>query len=302
MSKRELGVIVARLQSPFLTPAHQYLFGQVATRVNRILALLGVAPVPCLKRNPLEYAVRERMLRDWWDASYPSGPDLIIMPLYDSPTDEEWAMRVDASIAAANINGPAILFSGPDGCGPTYQEAGGRWPIEMLDAAGSHASKIRANLVPRYSEDFRAGVIYGIERDYIRPRLTVDAIIRDGDKFLLAHKKQDNRKDGRIWRLVGGFVDVSDASLEAAVKREVLEETGLTVSEPMYVGSCPVDDWRYRGGPESIITTVFSVERTSGDAIASDDIDEVGWFGRGEVEQLVHPIHAPLLRLGLKVQ
>jgi bifunctional NMN adenylyltransferase/nudix hydrolase len=302
MAKRELGVIIARFQAPRLTDAHQYLLTQVATRVNRVLVLLGTAAVPCLKKNPIEYSIRMRMLEEWWQHAYPTSPELTILPLIDCPTDEEWAARVDQLIAAINVNGDAKIFFGPDGAGPAYSLGGGRWPVEMLDSMGGHASKVREALTPRYTEDFRAGIIYGIERAFTNPRPTIDVVIREGDKLLLGHKAMDRRKDGREWRLVGGFVDVNDGSLEAAVRREVLEETGLEVSEPIYVGSAPVEDWRYRQGPESILTSVFSCQKVFGEPKAADDIDALKWFTRAEAEKVIHPIHGHLLHLGLRVQ
>jgi bifunctional NMN adenylyltransferase/nudix hydrolase len=300
VNKRELGVVIARFQAPSLTDAHRYLLGQVATRVSRLLVLLGVSPVPCLKKNPLEYVLREQMLRAFWHENYPNGPELTILPIVDCPTDAEWVARVDSLISAVNINGLATIYCGPDGAGPTYRDANGLWPVEILDSMGGHASKVRENLTPRYTEDFRAGVIYGIERDYVRPRMCVDVIIRGADKVLLAHKHQDRRDDGREWRLIGGFVDVQDPNLETAVRREVLEETGLEISEPMYVGSAQVDDWRYQNGPEGIITAVFSCEKVFGEARASDDIDAVKWVSKDEAERIIHPIHEHLLALGLR--
>jgi bifunctional NMN adenylyltransferase/nudix hydrolase len=298
---KTLGVIIARFQAPNLTDAHKYLLTQVATRVDRVLVLLGVAPVIGLKKNPLEYAIRARMVQDWWNVEYPSR-ELNVVPLLDCPTDFEWMYRVDQMIGAINLNGPATIYCGPDGAGPHYKLAGGKWPIEVLDSVGGHATKVRENLAPRYTEDFRAGIIYAIERGFNNPKPTIDVIIRDGDSVLLGHKHIDRREDGREWRLIGGFVDVADESLEVAVRREVLEETGLEVSEPMYVGSAQVADWRYRSGPEGILTSVFSCERVFGKERPADDIDALRWFPRAEASKVIHPIHEHLLSLGLRVQ
>lgn len=301
MNKRELGVIIARFQAPNLTDAHQYLIRQVATRVERILILLGVAPVPLLRKNPLEFAIRARMVQDWCNVEYPNR-EVLILPLYDCFGDDEWVARVDQAINSVNINGGATIFCGPDGAGPIYSAAGGRYPIEVLDSAGGHASKVRYELTPRYTEDFRAGVIYATERRFINPFPVIDVMIKDGDNVLLAHKKIDRRDDGREWRLVGGFVDVTDPSLEAAVRREVREETGLEISEPMYIGSAQVNDWRFRSGPEVILTSVFYCQRIWGKEQANDDIDDLRWFPKEKVPEVIHPTHEHLIQLGLKVQ
>lgn len=299
MSKRELGVIIARFQTPALTQGHLYMLEQAATRVNRTLVLLGVGPVPFTKKNPLEFTLRRGMLIDWWANKYLWHKELEVLPLYDCPTDEEWASNVDKSIELININGSATVFSGPDGAAPTYARAGGKWPIEVFDCMqGGHATAVRYGIEPKRSEDFRAGVIYAVERRFNNPLPVVDVVIRDGDQVLLGHKKIDGDK----WRLIGGFADADDISLEAAVRREVREETGLEISEPMYVGSAHVDDWRFRAGPETILTSVFSCQRIFGAPVPNDDIDDLRWFRRDEITVVIHPVHAELYALASRVQ
>jgi bifunctional NMN adenylyltransferase/nudix hydrolase len=295
VSKRELGVVIARFQADELTQAHQYLLEQVATRVNRVLVLLGCAPVIGLRKNPLEYTLREQMVRAWWSERFTH--DLTILPLLDMPTDVPWATNVDALIGTVNLNGTATIFCGPDGAGPAYREAGGRWPIEVLDSMGGHASKMRESMLPRYTKDFRAGIIYGIERRFVNPFPVVDAIIEDGEMILLGRKSHD--PIGK-YRLIGGFVDVGDASLEVAVRREVHEETRLEVSDIRYLGSARVNDWRFRSGPEGILTSVFTCRRIFGEIKASDDIDELKWFRKDEADRVIIANHQHLLAMRTK--
>ena len=300
MSRKLLGVVIARFQTPILTPAHCYLLEQVATRSGRVLILLGTAPVPLTKRNPLDVSLRMQMVHDWWSGQFPSGPELLAIPLYDRPTDEEWASQADQAIGAVAVGCPVTLFCGPDGAGPLYTKAGGRHRVEMLDSAGGHASRVREELLPRHTEDFRAGMIYALERKMHGPFMTVDAIIRSVDfrQILLARK----REDGQYWRLVGGFVDVRDASLEAAVIREAREETGLEVGNVSYLGTHPVDDWRYKGGPETILTGLFQMDTIFGTPNAKDDIDDLMWIPPTDVDGCIHPIHKPLWGLYMATQ
>lgn len=277
MSRKRLGVLIGRFQIHQLTEGHKYLFAQVAGQCQRVLALLGVPPISSRRRDPLEYALRARMLQDYWDDAYPAGPELIVVPCLDCPLDTDWVRQIDNTITALAPNTPTMVYCGPDGCGPMYKNAGGFWPVEILEAIPGHATEHRAALTPRHTEDFRAGVIYATERRFLNPYPVVDvAVFRPLDgHVLLAQKKID--QTGR-WRLIGGFVDVADASFEHAVKREVREETGIEVDNLRYVGSARVPDWRYRGTPEGLTSAVFIASYVFGIAAASDDIHRCQWL------------------------
>lgn len=291
---RSLGVVIARFQAPSLTEAHQHLLAQVASRVARVLVLLGTAPVPGLRRDPLEFKLREQMVHDYWATEYPDK-EITILPISDHPLDREWARRVDQLVDAVNLLGSATLFCGPDGAGPVYKASGGKWPIEVLDAAGAHATKARFNLTPRHTEDFRAGVIYGLERRFVNPVMCVDVAIFRGDSILLVQKPTD---DG-AWRLPGGFVDVDDVDLETAAAREVAEEVKIEVTRPSYLGSALIDDWRYRG-PERIMSTLWSCSYVFGSVTASDDVSDARWFNLDHAPKNIHKVHAALLDMALK--
>lgn len=293
MTKRHIGVLIGRFQIHALTDGHKYLFAQVAARAHRVLALVGVPPVNGRKRDPLEYGLRARMLQDYWTEAYPNGPELIVAPQLDCPDDDEWAGRIDQTIDALAPGYNAIVYCGPDGCGPLYRAAAGRWPIEQIDAipGHQHATAHRAALTPRHSEDFRAGVVYASERRFLNPYLVVDVAVFASDRILLARKRTDPSEK---WRLVGGFVDVGEI-LEHAAAREVLEETGLEVQKLQYVGSATIPDWRYRGTPETLISACFIAQYVFGTPKATDDIESVRWFALDHASQVIHPDHAPLL-------
>jgi NADH pyrophosphatase NudC (nudix superfamily) len=162
--------------------------------------------------------------------------------------------------------------------------------------------------MPERSASFRRGVIYGAERRSTTVFPVIDVVIwrRDVEADVEAPRTSGlillGRKDGdgdRL-RLVGGFVDVSDESLEAAVVREAREETGLAIDNVTYAGSRVVDDWRYRGAPETLMSAVFNAETLNiHEAVAGDDLDEVRWCTPAEALALINPAHLPLLEMAL---
>ena len=104
------------------------------------------------------------------------------------------------------------------------------------------------------------------------------AITDDAERLLLIH--------GATWQpgrysVVAGFVEAGE-SLEAAVVREALEETGIKISQASYCSSQP---WPF---PRSLMFAFTA--RADGQQEPKADMQEVGhafWVGREEFTQLV---------------
>ena len=101
------------------------------------------------------------------------------------------------------------------------------------------------------------------------PLPTVDAIVVRAGRVLLVRRKYPPPG----WALPGGFVDVGE-TLEQAVCRETLEETGLRVTKlrQLHTYSDPKRDPR-----QHTVGTIFEVE-AEGEPIAGDDAAECRFF------------------------
>lgn len=98
----------------------------------------------------------------------------------------------------------------------------------------------------------------------------------DGDRILLVHAI--NFK-GTFFGLVAGFVETGE-TLEECVRREVMEETGLTIKNLKYFGSQP---WPYPSG----IMIAFTADYESGELkLQKEELNKGGWFTRENVPEL----------------
>ncbi|HKG02385.1 MAG TPA: NAD(+) diphosphatase, partial [Conexibacter sp.] len=93
------------------------------------------------------------------------------------------------------------------------------------------------------------------------------------DRLLLG--RQASWPAGRF-SVLAGFVEPGE-TLEEALRREVLEESGVIVGPAAYVASQP---WPF---PSSLMIG-FNAVATGGDPVPGDgELQEVGWFTREEV-------------------
>lgn len=123
--------------------------------------------------------------------------------------------------------------------------------------------------------------------EYPRPAMTVDAACFykpvNGQIEVLLIKRGDNPYKGH-WALPGGFMEINETSDEA-IKRELLEEVGLQVTD---VVPCGVYDDVYRDTRSRVVTRSFIVlfcQKPK--VVAGDDASEAEWKTVDEAKKLV---------------
>lgn len=290
----DYGVIVGRFQVPSLHEGHKQLIDSVLSRHKHVVVFVGVNGGARLTRDdPLEFHARFSMIHDEY-----SG--LLVLPLPDHPCDTEWSKNLDDMVRVATCGRSAILYGSRDGFIPYYS---GKYKTVELeckkDQSGTDIRRQVANEVVS-SEDFRRGVIYAAHSRFPTSFQVVDvAVFKDSDTVLLCRKASDPK--GKL-RFVGGFVDPTDASLEMAAKREVSEETGLETLSYKYIGSSRIEDWRYRGQGDKMMSAFFTAKYMFGSVKAMDDIQSAGWYSlkyEGFRDRMIDS-HKPLVDLLLK--
>jgi 8-oxo-dGTP diphosphatase len=120
--------------------------------------------------------------------------------------------------------------------------------------------------------------------DYPRPAVTTDAVVVRLDpapQVLLIQRKSEPFKGG--WALPGGFLDERE-DLDACVRRELAEETGLTGVElhPLATFSRPGRDPR----GWTVSAAYVGLAPRAADAQAGDDAAAIGWFSLSDLPAL----------------
>jgi ADP-ribose pyrophosphatase YjhB (NUDIX family) len=131
--------------------------------------------------------------------------------------------------------------------------------------------------------------------EYPHPAVTVDVAVFSQQnnqlKLLLIQRANDPHK-GK-WALPGGFIDI-DEDLETAAKRELEEETGISVNdiEQLYTYGDPKRDPR-----ERVITVVYTTLISSNEVQlqAASDAAAADWFDINDLPELAFD-HSEIIR------
>jgi bifunctional NMN adenylyltransferase/nudix hydrolase len=242
-----------------------------------VIIYLGLAPILSTLNNPLPYEARKQMIQEQF-------PDVDIHYIKDHPSDEAWSKNLDSMIGdVITPNQTVLLYGGRDSFLPHYD---GRFPTTELEQnvymSGTQLRRDVIHAATRPSSDFRRGVIWATSNRYANPLPTVDcALFLEGPnqepftKLVLGHKTTDPKD---TYRFIGGFVDAKKGNLEANCRREVGEEAGVDITEPVYITSAEIEDWRYRGERQGVLTSFFHAHLLSGRLEAADDIESLGVF------------------------
>ncbi len=294
MTSNTIGVIVGRFHVGDPHNGHQGLIRYVKERHSDVLIVLGVPATYPTDHDPLPYELRRTMLLK-------QDRDLTIAPLQDMRSNESWSKALDGLIRTTFPERDAVLYGSRDSFRDSYSGSFETSFVPDMSRHSGTAERERIQRKPSITRAFRKGVIYAT---VTRPPITyptVDIGIyrripgKQGSasiEVLLGRKPHD--PSGQ-YRFIGGFVDPTDASYEAATRRERSEESGDYEHGPLqYVGSHRVDDWRYRGTKDGIMTILFRAQYIYGSIEAADDIETLQWFALERIKDVLVEEHRPL--------
>lgn len=172
------------------------------------------------------------------DAELPEGYTTMLLRLYLDKLDAETAMRISRAKALTEWHSTNRFCNR---CGKPLSEH-----KELTAMICNECGNI---LFPR-----------------IEPCIIV--LVRRGEKMLLARHVQRNQN---IYACIAGFMEAGE-SAEQCVKREVMEETGISIKNIRYFGS---QSWPY----PSQLMIAFTAEYESGELkLQKDEIADAGWF------------------------
>lgn len=119
--------------------------------------------------------------------------------------------------------------------------------------------------------------------NYRNPRPTATALVLYKNKLLLTKRALSPYKGW--WDLPGGFIDRGE-NPQAAVERELKEETGLDIQVKKIFGIYP-GTYTFGNDPFHTLNIIYLASSNSGSLGAFDDVCASRWFAKPDLPQKI---------------
>lgn len=140
----------------------------------------------------------------------------------------------------------------------------------------------------------------------IRKKIGHDPLMIVGASVIVTDEKGrvllQHRADNGLWGYHGGCVELGE-NTEAAARREMLEETGLTAGKMTLLGVFSGPEMRYtypNGDQASVVDIVYLCNDYSGEIRPQpEEVTELRWFAPADIpaDDQLSPPNIPALRM-----
>jgi hypothetical protein len=167
--KAGVGVIVCRMQVPYLTDSHKAVIETVLSRHNRVIIFLGVTLEPIEFKNPYSFQFRKSMLEQQFSGSI-DNDNLFIVPLPDNKNDNAlWVNTLDNLIGSfLSKDETAVLYGSRDSFIPHYEKDNGKFNSVELSPndydSGTELRQIASISQPVYSVDTAKAILWTLKQ------------------------------------------------------------------------------------------------------------------------------------------
>ncbi|PCE32479.1 bifunctional nicotinamide-nucleotide adenylyltransferase/Nudix hydroxylase [Burkholderia ubonensis] len=315
-------VFIGRFQPPHR--GHLNVLKSALSRAERVCVLIGSTDKPRTIKDPFSFDERRQMLASLLDAS--ERDRVTIAHVQDSTyNDGDWVRWVQDAVASAlgDIAHKKVGLIGHEKDATSYYlRMFPQWELVEADATEDiSATEIRDQYFAERPNSFVQWAVpepvFGwLERFRTQPEfaqlkaeaefiaayrkawaaapypvtfVTVDAVVVHSGHILLVRRRSEPGRG--LWALPGGFVN-QDERLDTACIRELREETGLKLPEPVLRGSLKdrqVFDHPTRSLRGRTITHACLFNFPTGElprVKGSDDADKARWVPLNEFAQM----------------
>lgn len=163
--RRAIGIIVCRMQVPFLTDSHRAMVNTVINRHSRIIMFLGTTNKTIDERNPYPFEFRKQMVTE----SFPDVDNLTIIPLPDNDDNALWVKILDSIISSFILyDEQAVLYGSRDSFIPYYKKDGGKHEcVELAPVdydSGTELRALTAITLPKYTKDAAQAILWTLRQ------------------------------------------------------------------------------------------------------------------------------------------
>jgi hypothetical protein len=163
--KRGIGVIVCRMQVPYLTDSHHSVVNTVLNRHERIIMFLGTTNKPVDFKNPYPFEFRKQMI----EKEFPDVKHLTIIPLPDNEDNALWVKILDSLILSfLSKEESAVLYGGRDSFIPYYKKDAGRFDCVELSPndydSGTQLRELSAIKLPEYTVESAQAILWALNQ------------------------------------------------------------------------------------------------------------------------------------------